>query len=650
MKQYFTLTFLLLLFSSFSFSQNTPERELRSVWLSTVWRIDWPSSLISTTGNASQINKQKQEMINLLDSLASVNMNTVFFQVRSRCDAMYKSSYEPWSTDLVNLRGKDPGYDPLQFVIEEGHKRGIEVHAWMNPYRFESATDQWKGKVGDYREVNPDWVLQYPVNSDGQQPSILNPGEPGVIQRITDIVGEIVNNYDVDGIAFDDYFYSYDGTPSTLDKKAQDKYRPINMSISDWRRNNIAKMVASVYDTIQKVKPYVTFGISPFGIWTTDKTVAAKEGITLPSGITGANMYEQIYCDPVSWMKAGTVDYISPQLYWPTTSSGQSYNTLCPWWSDLAARFNVHFYSSHSISALDASKSASSYNTGLIKVGDEYVSKSSLSMRELMALNEMTSDSQLKDMVLKLSPNEYAKQIDKNRSSDKMGAPGSVFFSAKHFYSRAGTSMKDYYNPAFMKQLRNNQFKYKSLPPAIDWKTHVEYSKVTNLKLNGNQLTWDAPDPGLRYSIYLVPTSATDFETNRIIYLEDISYVNQYNIPSDKLADYKYGVAVFDRYGNEFEIKFYDQYNSIEDYTLSEPKAFVYRQGDNYLLRVNTNVNVQDHVSVSLYNMSGSKIADIVSQKTTGLQEYVLPGDIANGTYLILITTPTQTKSLKFIK
>lgn len=194
---------------------------------------------------------------------------------------MYKSSYEPWSSDLVATRGMDPGYDPLEFVIEEGHKRGIEVHAWMNPYRFSTASTYWDGEAGDYRKTNPDWILTYPpyLNSDGKwvYNAIMDPAVPEVRQRITDIVKEVVSNYDVDGIVFDDYFYAYGGTPEDLDLDSQEKYKPENQSLADWRRENIAKMVASVYHMIQETKPYVTFGISPFGIWTTDSEAAKKK-------------------------------------------------------------------------------------------------------------------------------------------------------------------------------------------------------------------------------------------------------------------------------------------------------------------------------------------------------------------------------------
>ena len=151
----------------------TPKKEVRAFWLSTVWRLTWPkTTVISNTGNAQEIQEQKDELIMLLDSVKAANANTVYFQVRGRCDAMYKSSYEPWSSDLVATRGMDPGYDPLLFAVEEAHKRGIEIHAWFNPYRYESVLHQWDGTPQNYRESHPEWLLDY---SDG---SILNPAMP----------------------------------------------------------------------------------------------------------------------------------------------------------------------------------------------------------------------------------------------------------------------------------------------------------------------------------------------------------------------------------------------------------------------------------------------------------------------------------------
>lgn len=511
------------------FAQN-PKREMRAAWLATVWGIDWPNSKITTTGDVNQINGQKKALTRMLDSLQRANLNTVFFQVRSRSDVLFKSKYEPWSSDLVASRGMDPGYDPLQFAIEECHKRGMELHAWMNPYRFESAADQWKDQPGDYRKTNPEWVMTY---SNGS--SILNPGIPAVAERIRDIVMEVVENYDVDGITFDDYFYAYGGTPSTLDQAAQDLYKPAGKNVNDWRRENVNAMIALVYNSIQQSKPWITFGVSPFGIWTTDQKVAEKEGIPLPSGITGGNMYAEIYCDPVAWLKEGTVDYISPQLYWPTTSAGQDYDVLSPWWSDLAAKFGKHFYSSHSLSSLEsvtlAMKSAR-INGVSVELNN------AISMREKSALLEKSM--QVEPRIL---PAEYILQIQRNRTSDRNDAPGSVFYSANRFYTKG-----------FIPSLLKSVFSTNALPPAIHWKSTVQYGPVNDLSLTDNTLSWAPVDGIVRYAVYAIKKSEladpkTYFVSTNLL---GISYATSYDVPVklDKTL-YTFGIVALDRFGNE---------------------------------------------------------------------------------------------------
>ena len=347
----FMTLILTFCFPGFSFGEpETPKREMRASWLTTVWGLDWPGVKIPAGGNPGTISLQKQQLTRILDSLKVTGMNAVFFQVRPECDAFYPSGYEPWSAHLVASRGLDPGWDPLKFAVEEAHKRGLELHAWLNPYRFESVAGKYAGQPGDYRQTHPEWVLSYPEGG-----SILDPGNPGVRKLIADIVKEIITLYDVDGIVFDDYFYAYGGTPATLDKYSQDRWKPAGMDLGDWRRDNVNRMIADVYHAIQELKPFVTFGVSPFGIWTTDSFIAASRGLTLPGGITGSDMYKSIYCDPVAWLEEKTVDYISPQLYWPTTSTGQSYKILAPWWSDIVNRFGRHLYVSHSLSDLDPS-------------------------------------------------------------------------------------------------------------------------------------------------------------------------------------------------------------------------------------------------------------------------------------------------------
>lgn len=587
----FKFIFSLALIVSILVAQS-PKREMRATWLATVWQIDWPTNVIVTTGNTTQINAQKDLMIRILDSLASANMNAVCFQVRSRCDAMYNSAYEPWSTDLVSYRGQNPGYDPLQFVIDEGHKRGIEVHAWLNPYRYETQSGQWTGQAGDYRTAHPEWILSYPSGT-----SILDPGRPEVVRQIKRIVGDIIHKYDVDGIIFDDYFYAYGGTSPTLDAATQALYKPADMELGNWRRANINKMVAEVYDTIQQIKPYVRFGVSPFGIWTTDKNVAIAEEIELPEGITGGNMYAEIYCDPVAWLKQGTVDYISPQLYWPTGGS-QDYGILSPWWSNLTNKFGKHFYASQDIAGLKMSsyapqKAPSSTNI-LLEHDGSLVNTGGMSVIEQKNAAVQPS----KAPAANFTQEQIGAQISINRSSDKNGAPGSIFFSTKQLYQTTG----------FINYLKKYHFTNKALLPPIDWKQTNSNVFVSDINVNGNTLTWNAPQTqNIKYAVYAVPNDKVNMTGNfsTSTHLLGVAYKTSFTIPSSiSTIDNTFAVAVVDRYGNESPVKIMGQHagNSVAVNLISplnnstEIKPFNFsweadNSVDNYILEIAEDIN-----------------------------------------------------------
>ena len=524
-------------------SAQSPKREMRATWLTTVWRLDWPTVTVpkaTGTNDAARqaaILQQKNDLISILNSLKAANMNAAFFQVRSMCDAMYQSSYEPWSSFISSERGADPGYDPLAFAIEESHKRGIELHAWLNPYRYSTSSTTHGELPTDYYNTHRDWLLAYDSYT-----KILNPGYPQVVTQIKKVIGEIVNNYDVDGIVFDDYFYAYGGTSAVLDSTAQRLYKPIGKNLNDWRRENVNVMIAAVYDTIQKVKPYVKFGVSPFGTWTTDAAVAASRGIQLPSGVgTTGNMYAEIYCDPLAWLEQGTVDYISPQLYW-TTYSAYPYGQLASWWSTISNRFGKHFYSSHSLSALAAQAPAS----GVIKMQNEEISTNSLSTLEQQTLNrKINSQSFRAPQVTDFAPSEIALQVNFNRTSDVNDAPGSVFYATDNTVNTAG----------FISYLNQNVFTQSALCPAISWKPANNQSLVENMSLSGQTLTWSYSGINVRYSVYAVPIAnrndASVFSSSK--YLLGVTYSPQFELPSTvSSATHKIAVSVLDRYGNEF--------------------------------------------------------------------------------------------------
>lgn len=483
-----------------------PKREMRATWLTTVANIDWPLSY--TIGEEAQ----KKELNALLDACVKFNMNTVLFHIRPACDALYKSNYEPWSSYLNNGRGVDPGWDPLQYCIDECHKRGLTCHGWINPYRYgKRGGYDWTGNDDttqlNYKHTHPEWLLYY------KNDIYLDPGQPEVLQQIKTVVGDIINNYDVDGILMDDYFYPYGGT-TNQDAATVAQYKPADMNVGDWRRQNVNKMIKAVYDTIQAVKPWVTFGVSPFGIWTTDSSVASKRGINLPYNITGGNMYAEIYCDPVAWLEEGTVDYLSPQLYWKI-GGGQDYKKLSKWWGDICNRFGKHFYSSMALYRYESGE----FNTTEIK-------------------NQLVLNRTVKD-----------------------NAPGAVFYNTRAWSSSA--------------KLRTNvtkegaEFHDMALPPAINWKPAKERVMVENLTLNAQKLSWTHADTDVHFAIYAVPNDSLKLPNlySRSDMLLGVSYATTFDLPVEiSVTTHQIAVSVLDKYNNEYALRILNQ-------PLGEPKA-----------------------------------------------------------------------------
>ena len=496
---------LLLLSLTIAVGINADEalkREMRAAWVATVWGIDWPT----TTNNASA---QKAEFNAYLDNLKAQNFNAIFFQVRSMCDAMYQSSYEPWSSYLTGTRGKNPGYDPLQYAVEQCHARGIQCHAWVNPYRWSTGSNWNTAQDQDLK--NRGMLLSY--TSGNTTTTILNPGLPETRQRIVDVIREIITNYDVDGIVFDDYFYP-NGIPTT--NKAEDynlwNDSNVDMTFADWRRNNVNMMVRDVYYMIQDTKPEVRFGISPAGVAGTASTSAGQHGVTpCPTGSDW--QYNGIFSDPLAWLEQGTIDYISPQLYWKTNHSTNPFGPLTKWWSYIAKHYGRHHYASHSISFL-----ASQSNT--------------------------TSDWA-----------EITQQINYSRQYTEDNAPGVVLYSAKNINgNNSGVSGLGNY-------LLANAFLSPAMIPAVTWKTAPGYGAPANLAMSGADLSWSAQEGTLvKYSVYAVPAEVTvenamseKYDGIRSDYLLGVTYKPSYSLPDANQEGYWYAVCVIDGYGNESE-------------------------------------------------------------------------------------------------
>lgn len=293
-------------------------REFRAAWIATVANINWPSKPGLST------KEQQREALVLLDFLQKHNYNAVIFQVRPQADALYESDLEPWSFFLTGEEGKapDPYYDPLNFWIEAAHDRGLELHAWLNPYRAQHLS---AGEISDKSiiKTHPELVVKL---KDGQY--WMDPSKEGTQEHSTAVVMDIVKRYDVDGIHFDDYFYPYDSYndgEDFPDDKSWAVYQESGGELSrgDWRRESVNTFIQNLYKKIKDEKPHVKFGLSPFGIW--------RPGY--PESIAGYDQYNKLFADAKLWLNEGWIDYFTPQLYWKTNQVPQSFPVLLGWWS-----------------------------------------------------------------------------------------------------------------------------------------------------------------------------------------------------------------------------------------------------------------------------------------------------------------------------
>lgn len=295
------------------------KREFRGVWVATVANIDWPSK------PGLPANEQKTELLAILDKAAELKLNAVVFQVRPMADALYESKFEPWSEYLSGTLGKGPGYDPLAFAVEEAHKRGLELHAWFNPYRARHPSAKSATPDDHITKKRPDLAKPYGTHS------WMNPTNAEVQDHSLAVILDVVKRYDIDGIHIDDYFYPYkekdaDGKNIPFpDDDTWEKYQKAGGKLArdDWRRDAVNAFVKRMYAETKKAKAWVKVGISPFGIW--------RPGF--PVGIAGLDQYAELYADAKLWLNEGWVDYFTPQLYWPIAQEKQSFPKLLDWWA-----------------------------------------------------------------------------------------------------------------------------------------------------------------------------------------------------------------------------------------------------------------------------------------------------------------------------
>ncbi len=318
---------LLLLSVSHLAVAQSPKREFRAAWIATVSNIDWPSKqgLPST--------QQQQEFIYRLNELEKMGCNAVIVQVRPVADAFYPSAFEPWSRFLTGRQGQPPFpyYDPLKFMIDEAHKRNMEFHAWFNPYRALTDSKKNPNPKDHVTYKHPDWIVNYGGKA------YINPGIPEAREYVTNVIVDVVKKYDIDAVHLDDYFYPYRIAGQEFgDYAAYSRYGN-GMTKDDWRRNNVNLFVSVLNTNIKQAKPYVKFGISPFGVWrnaSKDPEGSATRG--------GQTCYDDLYSDVLLWMRKGWIDYLLPQLYWEHYHRAAAFDVLLPWWE--AHSYGRHIY------------------------------------------------------------------------------------------------------------------------------------------------------------------------------------------------------------------------------------------------------------------------------------------------------------------
>lgn len=302
-------------------------KAMKGAWISTVFNLDWPS-----TASANNAAKQKQEFDALLDKLQATGFNAVFVQVRPSADSLYTSQLVPWSKVLTGTQGNAPGYDPLEYMVSAAHQRGMQIHAWFNPFRANTDATTTTLAANHVAKLHPEWIVQ------ADSKLYINPGIPEARQHIIDTVMEVVRGYDIDGVHLDDYFY-----PSNVTFADDAAFKAYNskaiVSKADWRRDNINEFIRQLGQEIHTLKPAVSFGVSPFGVWRNKKVDSSGSDTT-----AGVTAYDDMYADTRTWIQNGWIDYIAPQIYWSLSFSAARYDKLVDWWVNEVKGTGVKLY------------------------------------------------------------------------------------------------------------------------------------------------------------------------------------------------------------------------------------------------------------------------------------------------------------------
>ena len=480
-----TVILLLILLAGFVCDASAQaKREFRGAWIQCV-----NGQFLGMSTQTMQ-----QTLTYQLDELKKDGVNAIIFQVRPECDALYQSNMEPWSRFLTGAQGKSPSpyWDPLAWMVEQCHKRGMELHAWINPYRAKTKTT--KELASSHVAIrHPEWVFSY----DGQ--FILNPGIPECRDYICNVVADIVRRYDVDGLHMDDYFYPYPVAGQSIDDGRQ--FRAYNngiKDIGDWRRYNVNVFIKQMYETIKSVKPWVKFGVAPFGIYRN------KKSSPIGSNTNGLQNYDDLYADVLLWVNNGWVDYNVPQLYWEIGHKAADYETLIRWWNTHAGK--RHLY-----------------------IGED--------------IERTTKKADLKNPNINQMPAKYRLHNEMNN------VKGTVLWYAKAAVDNIGN---------YGMVLRNSYWKNPALQPEMPFIDDKAPKKVRKMKVinteDGPVLFWTAPkgkgwkDEAVKYVVYRFG-QGEQVNTNDPSKIVAITYNTFYNIKENGRAVYV--VTALDRMSNE---------------------------------------------------------------------------------------------------
>ncbi|RMG54045.1 MAG: hypothetical protein D6722_29590 [Bacteroidetes bacterium] len=473
--------------------QDAPKREFRAAWIATVKNIDWPPRA-GMPGNL-----QQAALIEQLDQLQAHGINAVIFQVRPACDAFYDSPYEPWSEWLTGTQGQAPVplYDPLSFIIEECHRRGMELHAWFNPYRAATDWDSTR-QLADKHPYHqyPEWFVSYGRNL------YFDPGHPAARTYVSRVIMDVVRRYDIDAVHFDDYFYPYRiDTLAFPDEISFSRFGAGYRSRDDWRRANVDAFVQGLRDSLLAVKPYVKFGISPFGVWRNqDKD---PEGSATRAGQTS---YDDLYADVRKWLREGWIDYVAPQAYFSRGYPPADFNVIVDWWRKNS--YGRHVYIGHALYKIDNNH-----------------------------------DSNWKN------PDELPAQIRQVRRLPNL--QGSIFFSAKWFDA----------NPlGFADSLAQHYYAYPALVPVMPWIDDEPPLSPVELELDavrdGIELRWANPGAAAQRGTYFVIYRAEgkvppSLEAGNMLAVYRDQPLRFLDTETRFLRRYTYRLTALDRHHNE---------------------------------------------------------------------------------------------------